>query len=379
MKKNYLFLVGIGALLAMSSCSQDEDIVVKNGKNAALKLTLSGTTVGTRVLGTLTDEADNKISNVTVGVFRTPEVPSSALDGYADAIENISVIESSANPRTFVFPENTKIAVTAGQRDILVVANTTSDEVALLKSKITKHDFLITALGLLDKHQNKDMLLMTGQLDNQPITKGIINPVNMEVTRLVGRVQLVSLKSLFTNSYSNAVLDVDKIFLHNALFEIPVDGSVPGTKKFYTGWETPILGIYTPDLVDEIVSPYSLKGKPETNYLINGNHYFYTFPNEASTFATATKLVISGIFYPNGKAAGEPFYYVYYPIVVNKDVVPDIEHTGVGIERNYVYSINATILRPGVLDPDKPLDPASISLTITVNPWFPTISQTNDL
>ena len=121
-----------------------------------------------------------------------------------------------------------------------------------------------------------------------------------------------------------------------------------------------------------------MTGVSSTSYLINGNHYFYTFPNGASVFSTATKLVISGMFDPDGPIGPIEPYPVYYPIVVNGDVVSGNVHTGIGIERNYVYSISATIFRPGVLDPDKPLDPASISLTITVTNWN-NIAQDNEL
>lgn len=367
MKNRFLFLVGIGALLAMSSCSKDEEnLVVKSGEPATLNLTLKGIDVNTRVVGTLASEEDNTIGNVVVGVFRND---GGDVNGYADAIENVTMSS------TFV---SNKVKCTAGSRDIIVVANASTNDFNQLKTATTKALFLKKVLELTDKVQSKDKLLMTGESDNVTVNKGDENSFPISVTRLVGRVQLISLKSSFTNSYSSAVLNVDRIFLHNALFNYPVDASVPNPKSFSTGWDaapTPYDETYNENLRD--VTNYLLTSNPATSYL-NANHYFYTFPNGVSDFSKATKLVISGMFDPDGTAGPIESYPVYYPIVVNGDAVSGNVHTGIGIERNYVYSISATIFRPGVLDPDKPLDPASISLTISVTPWFE-LPQTNDL
>jgi len=390
MKNRFLFLVGIGALLAMSSCSKDEEnLVVKSGEPATLKLTIKGSDLSTKATTTsdLTvpnESFDNKINNIVVGVFRDDV---GVLNGYADAIGDVLVSEVTAsNPRAFYIPSGSEIKVTAGKRDIIVVANASDADITVLKTATTKSDFLKKVLVLADKEQSKDKLLMTGVKEDADITKGIINPISLEVTRLVGRVQLVSLKSSFKDSYATAVLDVDRIFLHNALFNYPVDPSLtnPYTKLFHTGWDT------APALYGETIDPklmdattYSLSANTTaTNFVTSSNHYFYTFPNGRSDLSTeldlttATKLVISGKFYPNG-TSGE-FTYVYYPIVINKDVDATQARSGYGIERNYVYSISATIFRPGVTDPDKPLDPASISLTITVANWLD-IEQDNDL
>jgi hypothetical protein len=172
---------------------------------------------------------------------------------------------------------------------------------------------------------------------------------------------------------------VDKIFLHNALFNYSVDGTTPSSPVFRTGYESVLpVTLFDLNLQDVISTPYSLTGVSTTSYLINGNHYFYTFPNGVSDFSKATKLVISGMFDPDGTAGPIESYRVYYPIVVNDGEINNTTHKGLGIERNYVYSISATIFRPGVLDPDKPLDPASISLTITVTNWN-NITQDNEL
>lgn len=388
MKNRFLFLVGIGALLAMSSCSKDEEnLVVKSGEPATLTLTIKGSDLSTKAtvsasgLTAAGESFDNNINNIVVGVFRST---GEELAGYADAIGDVQVSEVTAsNPRAFSIPSGKEIKVTAGKRDIIVVANASTADITALKASTTKDIFLKKVLVLADKNQDKDQLLMTGVKENITVNKGTNTISDFVVTRLVGRVQLVSLKSSFKDSYATAVLDVDKIFLHNALFNYPVDPSLtnPYAKSFYTGYNpapTPYPETYDPNLID--VTTYSLTGSSVD--VVDPNHYFYTFPNGRSDLSTeldlttATKLVISGTYYPNGKPGTS--FYVYYPIVINKDVDANQARSGYGIERNYVYSISATIFRPGVTDPDKPLDPASISLTITVTPWN-NITQDNEL
>ena len=391
MKNRFLFLVGIGALLAMSSCSKDEEnLVVKSCEPATLTLTIKGSDLSTKAtvsasgLTAAGESFDNNINNIVVGVFRST---GEELAGYADAIGDVQVSEVTAsNPRAFSIPSGKEIKVTAGKRDIIVVANASTADITALKASTTKDIFLKKVLVLADKNQDKDQLLMTGVKENITVNKGTNTISDFVVTRLVGRVQLVSLKSSFKDSYATAVLDVDKIFLHNALFNYPVDPSLtnPYTKSFYTGWDaapTPYDETYNENLKD--VTNYSLTSNPATSYL-TANHYFYTFPNGVSDFSKATKLVISGMFDPDGTAGPIDSYRVYYPIVVNKDQVYTgtppvlVPNTGVGILRNTIYSISAKIFRPGVTDPDKPLDPASISLTITVTPWNK-ITQDNEL
>lgn len=382
MKNRFLFLVGIGALLAMSSCSKDEEnLVVKSGEPATLKLTINGSDLSTKAT-TATDltvpneSFDNKINNIVVGVFRDD---GNELDGMADAIVNVTVSEvlPATTPRSFSIPAGNEIKVTAGIRDVIVVANASDADFEQLRTATTKELFLKKVLVLADKYQDKDKLLMTGVKEDFDVVKLVTNSISLEVTRLVGRVQLTSLKCSFKNSYANAELDVDQIFLHNALFNCAVDGSELAVldKKFYTGYNplTPYPETYDPNLINEISTPYPLAGENDVTEFLPVDHYFYTFPNNLTT---PTKLVISGKFYPNGLLG--TFYRVYYPIVVNNELVAGNIHKGIGIERNYVYSISAKILRSGVLDPDEPLDPASISLTITVTNWN-NITQDNEL
>lgn len=390
MKNRFLFLVGIGALLAMSSCSKDEEnLVVKSGEPATLTLTIKGSDLSTKAtvlpsdLATAGESFDNKINNIVVGVFRST---GEELAGYADAIGDVQVSEVTAsNPRAFSIPSGKEIKVTAGKRDIIVVANASTADINELKTATTKSDFMNKVLVLGDKEQSKDKLLMTGESDNVTVNKGDGNSFPIKVTRLVARVQLTGLKSSFISSYSNATLDIDEIFLHNALFGISVNNISPSSKILYTGWTYPSAPTsnyysYLADFKTPQEPLYTLGAS--TSNVINQNHYFYTFENQidATTpdYTTATKLVISGTFYPNGKP-GTSSYRVYYPIVVNKDVVSEVDNTGKGILRNYVYSISATIFRPGVADPNKPLDPASISLTITVANWVELPQQNNDL
>ena len=62
----------------------------------------------------------------------------------------------------------------------------------------------------------------------------------------------------------------------------------------------------------------------------------------------------------------------YYPIPVNQAgyglTEPD-EETVSGISGNCVYSYGITVTRPGSLDPDTPLVPGTLELSLNVNAW----------
>jgi hypothetical protein len=60
----------------------------------------------------------------------------------------------------------------------------------------------------------------------------------------------------------------------------------------------------------------------------------------------------------------------YYPIPVNQ---PGYGYTSTnghyGVRRNCSYSYGITITRPGSLDPDEPIVPGTLELSIGVSEW----------
>ena len=100
------------------------------------------------------------------------------------------------------------------------------------------------------------------------------------------------------------------------------------------------------------------------------NSAFYVFPHSATT---ATRLVIKGLFTPNG---GSPVTK-YYPITVNHSQTNGaIATTGTSgidsqIDANTRYDINITINGIGVDHPNDDLEPAKVTVTTTTSTMTP--------
>jgi hypothetical protein len=369
MKKNYLFLVGIGALLAMSSCSKEEDLtVVKKGTPATLKITVLGADANTRAttVNPLVEGDDNTITRVTIGLFKA--------GGATDVIKDGGTLTSN------------KILVTGsvttgddGKRDVVVVANATA---GLFAGCTTKALFMEKLMTLT---QNRSLLPMAGEsltsvsTPNQ-LSTNINTPGEASVTisRLVARVQLESLQTQFdpAGQYPNAKFKANSIFMLNAKSMSKVDGSLTSTLldgRTYTEGVAPDPVLYP--LKDNVDLTF-----PAAN-VYSTIHYFYTFPNDLALLNNATRLVIGGIFDVDGDFTTltdqSP---VYYPVIVNRILRPLTSQEitdgyNTGIKRNTIYSISVIIKNKGVVDPITIIDPAYLDVTVTVAPWALTISQ----
>ena len=90
-----------------------------------------------------------------------------------------------------------------------------------------------------------------------------------------------------------------------------------------------------------------------------------------------TMLILRGNWYPNGKTEGLGNDVVkkdrYYRIPIKQDATSGI----IGVQRNTIYKIYATITGEGSKDPDTSELNACISFSIKVEPWK-VITQTED-
>ena len=90
-------------------------------------------------------------------------------------------------------------------------------------------------------------------------------------------------------------------------------------------------------------------------------HYLYCYSNETSDIASCTKLVLQA------DIDGTTYYY---PIPVNQEEYGYVTGNGHhGIKRNTVYSMGISISRPGSTDPDTPIEPGTLDLSISVADW----------
>jgi hypothetical protein len=377
MKKRSLLFLALATLLA-SSCSSDLSNK-ESGDGASLKLTITGSSSVSRANGILpTQDEENTVSGVTVGLFdhstgKTDVITEGTLSGGAITITN----------------------ATAGSRDVIVVANAPTGTFA---GALTIDDFRKRTLSLC---QTKNNLPMSGESSSAvTLTGGKTVTAEVGISRMAARIQLTSLKTDFSTvgQYANATFTLDKVFLYNAMSTSPVGIVSPATQLSTSGLVHGWIGggntnegsaTTSTDLVDILATDQLLSSTAYTT-----PYYFYTFENYYSggitdeNKSTATKLVVSGWFTPD-KSAPDTKYYVYYPAVINRSQTGTIinatdsknktvDVSNKGIERNNIYSIDATIRSIGVDSPDKFMEPAGLTLTVTVADWNLTVSQTVD-
>ena len=372
MKKRSLFLVVMGALL-LSACDYNE--VVKDKVPATLKLTITGTDVDTRSFVTPgpAQTEENNVNRVTIGLFK----PGGATDVITELLPGDLAVSGTTN---LIYDATVQGYITgseSGNRDIVVVINAPAKHFA---GATTKTAFITKALSLT---QVKNNLPMSGVNTTTLVANQTVGPVTINAARMVARVDLQSLSSAFdpAGQYADASFAADEIFMFNAMNTSTIDCAT--TQIPSHGWlqdPVPIPPIlYNPDLGDAISKTFT----GETTY--STKHYFYTFANLFmdnlnytdnlnGSFILATRLVISGIFKVNAADAGER---VYYPVIVNRVLQSgDLTATkGIGIKRNTIYQISATIKNKGGATPITIIDPATLGVKIDVLDWEPTVPQ----
>ncbi len=352
--KSNLFL---GALLiamafTFGSCSSDsnENAPDVGEKTAQVQVTLKGTAVS-RATGTqIPAQADeNTVARYTLAIFNS--------SSKIVAMKEVAV-SASASPYT------TTLSCPAGSGYTgVVVANAPTKHFAGIQ---TKNDFFAKALTLT---QTSTELPMSGEMKKSSsssfdLAANATTSINVELSRLVARVSLNSLKTAFdaTGQYANATFTVKGIFLHNAKTVSTPDTGIPTTTVLKTGWAATTSSDYLADLENTI-----------SNVLVTSTaslnpYWYYTFPNDNTK---STRLVIFGSFDPDGSGTAAASD-VYYPIVVNlaqTDTSIDNGPKDGTIARNVTYSINATIKSIGVTSPNETIAPGTLSLSVTVADW----------
>ena len=361
--RNYLWAVLAMAALSLTACGSEENENTEPQKmEARIELTLKGTSVNTKATGASlpTEDNENKISRVAVAIF--------------DKDGKVIIIQE------FTKTEDIVVNCAPGKDCTgIVVANAPANHFAGIT---TKKDFTAKTVDLT---QTSTALPMSGDIKSGTgnaatttftLTAGKESTLTAEVSRLVARVTINSIKTAFEASgqYAKATFTAKKIFLHNANTKSTVDPGTPTGSEPLTGkTDGTNAGLQT--ALDQAIGATA----HTTPY------WFYTFAHGKTS---PTKLVIYGKFDADGTGGTATEEDVYYPVVVNKlqagttinDGSTNIDASTDGkgdatIIRNSTYTITATIKSKGVEDPDKDIDPAIVNLTVTVAPWKFSISQ----
>ena len=360
--RSYLWAMLAMAALSLAACGDNEenrDLEPQpQGKTAVLEISIQGTsTLDTRSTGgTLPGTSDeNKIQRIAVAIFNS--------DG------SVNTISESTTGTSSLSISCTPAASCSG----VAVANAPAKAFAGIT---TKTAFLAKTLTL---GQTATELPMSGEIKDKTtsagtftLTAGQTTNVKVDLTRMVARVSISSIKTAFdpAGQYSKATFKAKQIFMHNAKTTSNVDPGTLTTTNLKTGWDdASVTADYVVTLKDDISSGVAITGTPYTT-----PYWFYTFPNDNTT---STRLVIRGDFDPDGSgsvAASD----VYYPVVVNLGQTGTSINSGSKdgtIARNTTYAITATIKGKGAPNPNTNMVPATLDLTVTVAAWALNITQ----
>lgn len=373
-------------LIMFASCSGEEETARRPlEKTASLQLTLSGKNPAhTRATGNALPDNEATIHRLTVGLF------------FGDGSVN-TIVEPNITADNSGTVKTGKILCSPGTCEIIVVANVPE---GTFNGVQTKNEFIGKTVGLVqtvrDGQQASDLLPMSGISDKEVTliaNKSIAVSVNL--SRLVARISISSIRANFGLEYSDATFKLDRVFLCNALEASRVSpGDVTQTMPSQATWLHGGTTQEQPDgsflwtkgagfLLNDVTPPNEVE---ITNDEYAVPYWFYAFANNDAT--NRTKLVLSGYFDPDG-GGPKPAVYVYYPIVVNRSqagtsITPSdpSQTTGIGdgtIARNRDYRIKAVIKGDGETNPGAEVTASNIELTVSVDDWTLQIVQEVEL
>jgi hypothetical protein len=381
-KNNWLLAVFLICLL--TSCGNETTVNEDSSLPAKLEITLQGSSatkaynVATRSQGTLSGtgiigEDEGTLNRITVGVFKT--------DGSTDAISETTTLTSDYK---------LTVNATEGEREIIVVANAPasyfagiSTKAAFLAKAVSLNVTTPDGLGTADQATNN--LPMSGHSTTESggsittilLSQGSTVSAYVSLTRLVSRISISKITCDFAAGglYPNARFTPTEVYLYNAktMSTWDVGTTIPTTSVPGQGESSTTGSSDYRAYLGEIISTFT------NGSAFSSPYFFYTFANYDAT--SPTKLIIKGTFDVNGDGtinAADGDGTVYYPIVINKSQAGTTLTGGSGdgtIDRNKTYSLTATIKGKGASTTSEDINPADVSLTVSVAAWAVDITQ----
>lgn len=340
MKKLSIIGVILSLLLSLYSCEKPACLECPDGEPSTLSISLASD--GTRSSIENTQAEDNTITTVDVFIFRN--TPSTSAD--YQKLDTYKRFSGAA-------VEDLTLTTTTGPKTICIIVNEHTNAFKGV-TDLTKFRALVTNL----KDELVGSFTMYGEAEE---TLGATTSVTLSVKRLISRVGVTTIKTDFAGTpYADMTLSNIKLYLVNAHAQKVIynNASSPSTPLVYN----------TTELVGEdanSTTEANLIYEPLTGTIddtgISTPYFFYCYSNETDDMTECTKLVLQadldGVTY-------------YYPIPVHQENYGYTSSDGYyGIRRNTTYSYGITVTRPGSLDPNIPLVPGDLELTINVEDW----------
>lgn len=395
MKTNVFLFAALGTAL-LSSCNNDSvPVNSENGevKTARIELTLMGSSA-TRT-GSTTDPStgvatdEQTVNNIVVGIF----------NGSGDVL----TVQSNNSPSTSVANVITcplNAGSTYDNCSAVVVANVPASSITDLKSSTSKVDFLGKTISLSESTvsasgdvQVATKLPMSGDVKDGSNATFTLTPggtktgLAVVLVRMASRITLTGISADFSSSpYPNAKFKLERVLLRDAISTTKVTTSATASDAMPTGatyltggWDgSSWVDTANPYLFN--ISSYELTG---SSALPGGNYYwFYAFANSGSS--QPTSFVIQGTFDEDGdfSTTGDASTK-YYPVVVNQmqpgTTIDGTAYAGTSttgsISRNKLYNLKVALKNKGTSAPTENINPADLSITVTVAAWPAAIVQ----
>lgn len=341
----------LAATLALASCSKTDDAIAENqDKGNQALMTINFENTKTRAVGIPTGEAT--INEGTILVFRTGS-------GILDGMSTFNNVTSAVS-----------VKITAGTRDVYVVANTNLDfstvqNVADLKNFTNKYALsTISSVGT--------SLPMSGQsLAQNASNASVQTPANITVTLQYMCSKINIAWDVTSLNPSMSTFTVTGAYVMNVpsltdAFAFGTDNLTKYSTAFLTGindFSSFTSGAFYPN------TPYTNSHLSDLNLTDwtangNGNNYFYVLENNPSVSLKPTIVVIQGTVNDGGVATT-----YYYPIVIN-----GLQNTNSGnstgtVIRGQSYLVKATIKGFGNTNPYEPITNAAMDVTIIPASW----------
>lgn len=360
-------------LLALLSCSHDEDREIDETGDASLSLRITIPQIGTKA------DDDFTIGSLYVAIFGTS----------GDEVDKLIVSQSAGQTNTIEGIGPLK----AGTIRMLLVANAPEGTFDGLTSL---HQFLELTGKLENEKTSPTMssgvntyLLKPGNntIGLQKEGANMISPSPVTIYRTIAKVYLNKLFLRPNDEFADeAAFKLESVFMANVKnYSHYISEANWGTVEvtnhslpdfFLTGANAEIEGIYKGEKAkfsDDLYTGYNYSFRSptdETGLIANCAGNTYTVFENMQETTWHTLLILHGTYsYKAKNGQTQEIKDIYYPIVVNRrhDNIQNVtEH--LFIRRNVIYSVDVIIKGPGS---DNPYDPTDATMTsmVEVQAW----------
>lgn len=324
MKNLYLTVAAFtGFAITLAACSQNEQVTDEvQGQPATLTVSIQGgnSDASVRSTGVVTNTDENTVSSFSVYVYNQPS----------------NILEKKQDFTSVLI--GTVTGLTTGDKKIVVVANAPAAYASLAANT---YSALNTNMFDLDTQTTSNNLAMSGETTTTLGTS--TNTVSVNISRVVAKVQLGTV-TISPNPGNTGTLVLNKVYIMRAKSTSNMGTPTIATGSSFYGGMTGTTSTTVQTFLSENYAPL----EPTTNPA-----YFYVFPND-NTGNNSTLITLEGTY--DGTTT-------YYPFVIND---------GTYISRNTYYTINVTLKETGSgsSDPEAPVSPATLDITVVPQNWI---------